>query len=230
MNIRVRVPVNRGTENVLCQTSRRESAANITTRQQRGCSNMTLTQKRNTAMKRHTLIGTLALSFSMITLAGCSADAAGGAGCATTSECGGSAVCLVVGGAGTCAPTCSASASSCSGTAECSGVGVTSIDVCQQPQDPSMPGSPVDQPKVVCTTDAECNALQAGTICASFRGVRDCTIPCTVETQCDVPSVGGVSIDFYACGQDEAQTTRQACLPDPACIDAPASCVRVAGI
>ena len=162
--------------------------------------------------------------FSLLCLCACATESSSDS-CATSSDCGAASVCARHGGTAVCAPNCSATASSCTGTASCEGLGVTSVNVCQEPQDPNMPESADKQPQLACVSDADCEALQPGTICASFRGVTDCTIPCSAETQCDVPSVAGVSFDFYHCSNDEAQTSRQACLPDPACIDNPTSCL-----
>ena len=169
--------------------------------------------------------------FALLSLVACGSEgdeASGGeAPCQSNSDCTGGMVCVSFGsGAGVCTPTCSVSGDECSGTAGCSGVGTLSVSVCQETSTDGEAPAPEEQPRVPCTTDAECAAIQPGIICAEFEGVRDCTIPCTVEGDCDLPSVGGMSVDFMTCIADErSDQTRTACLPDKACFTNPMTCI-----
>ncbi|MBT3221451.1 MAG: hypothetical protein HN348_20400 [Proteobacteria bacterium] len=146
-------------------------------------------------------------------------DADGGA-CATLDDCDADLVCLAGVGTGVCVPVCSAQANECSGSAQCAGVGSLEVDVCQEPVDDAK-----DAPHIPCTTDEECDSLQSGTICAEFQGQRDCTISCDKESACDMPTIGGVGMDFLTCIPDEGDTSRDACLPDEACFDNPLDCI-----
>lgn len=87
--------------------------------------------------------------------------------------------------------------------------------------EPENPEPPSEPPKLPCKTDDDC---EGDTVCAEFQGERECTITCTSETDCDVPSVGGISVDLLTCGQDEGQD-RTVCLPDLDCYPNVASCI-----
>ena len=160
---------------------------------------------------------------------GCDDDAEGSAGsaCSSTLDCDGGHVCVAHGSSsvGACMASCSASVNACGGEATCSGVGTVSVEICQPKPDPEDPPEPEDQPRIPCVSDDECQSLVPGAICAQWRGMRDCTIPCTVERDCDPPGVGGVRIDFFSCQPDEGDETRTACLPDPACWSDLLSCI-----
>ncbi len=176
---------------------------------------------------RLTLIPSLAL---VIGLLGCSSSSSssssGGASCVTSPDCT-SGVCVTVGSASACTPTCSASANECGGEASCQGVGSVGINVCAPPPASAAAPKPEEQPKLPCKSDAECNTLQAGSICATWRGERDCTITCASDDACRLPAVGGVSIDFMKCQTDEGNSARQACLPRAECFTNPSSCISI---
>ncbi|MBT6432049.1 MAG: hypothetical protein HOK97_11005 [Deltaproteobacteria bacterium] len=153
--------------------------------------------------------------------------------CTTLADCASGTVCIGAGsGASACLPDCSVSTTECSASASCTGVGSTSVSICQEAEEEEQSSGgetaapePQEEPRIPCTTDAECNTLQAGLICAEFQGMKDCTIPCSQESDCDMPSVGGMSIDFMTCIDDEGDSSRQACLPDVACFNDPMSCI-----
>ncbi|MCB9749624.1 MAG: hypothetical protein H6713_06400 [Myxococcales bacterium] len=148
--------------------------------------------------------------------------------CTSTADCEDGFVCLSVGGAGgVCTPQCTASADECGGMASCSAVGaLAEVNVCEDdPEDPSAPPKPEEEPQITCMEDAECEALQAGTICVEWKGARSCTIPCAAEADCDLPGAGGVTVDFLACLPDEANDARMGCVPDEACFDDPLMCI-----
>ena len=161
----------------------------------------------------------------------------GGPSCETLADCAAGTVCVNSGGAGSfCLPDCSISASECSASATCTGVGSTSVSICEEPKEETSSGGeqsapePEEEPRIPCKTDAECDALQSGLICAQFQGQRDCTIPCSQESDCDMPAVGGMSIDFMTCIADEGDSSRNACLPDVACFNNPMDCVTMPGM
>ena len=115
-------------------------------------------------------------------------------------------------------------------------VGSTSVSICEEPKEETSSGGeqsapePEEEPRIPCKTDAECDALQSGLICAQFQGQRDCTIPCSQESDRDTPAVGGMSIDFMTCIADEGDSSRNACLPDVACFNNPMDCVTMPGM
>ena len=187
-------------------------------------------------MKRSTTLSlVLALAFSLV-LWGCgskgdSENGGGSAPCESNSDCPAGLACVSFGaGAGVCTPTCSVSGDECSGTAGCTGVGALSVNVCQEPEPEGETPAPEEQPRIPCKTDAECSALNAGAVCAQWKGERDCTIECTAEAQCDPPTVGGMKMDFMTCIADErTDKERTACLPDEKCFNDPMSCVEMSG-
>lgn len=155
---------------------------------------------------------------------------AGGGACSSTGDCTGGTVCVVVAGnSGTCMPQCSGSANDCGVSSVCSGIGAVSVNICQAPPTANDPPKAEEEPRIPCVSDAECEALQAGTICAEFGGHKDCTIPCSVESDCDTPGLAGVSVDILTCIPDEAMTSRNACLPDEACFTNILSCMTFPG-
>lgn len=177
------------------------------------------------------------LWFVVVMAAACggsgSSGVAGSAGlgdrCSTTGECEDGTVCMAYGsGGGVCALNCSADAGACGASAECAGVGSLSIETCQEPEnvaDAESPPSEETRPYVPCATDAECSALESGAICAEWMGIRDCTLPCASATECNPPTIGGLTITFLECAPDEGDPSRDACLPDPACMANPLDCV-----
>ncbi|MFN3200554.1 MAG: hypothetical protein ACE366_19300 [Bradymonadia bacterium] len=197
----------------------------------------------------HARLTALAMSALMITLIGCddgdgdSGDTGGGAAsgeysgdtaqaCTTTADCEDGAVCVRLGDRTTCHLDCSVEGNECSGSAGCEGVGTVSVDICQPPAEaPSEenPPAPEEEPRLPCQTDAECQVLDPTAICAQWRGARDCTIPCTMDSQCNPPSVGGISVSLLECATDEGDESRTACLPNAACIDDPQDCFSVPG-
>lgn len=161
---------------------------------------------------------------------GCDDAVVAGSTCTSTSECASGSTCVAYGsGAGTCLVDCSVSANACGGTAQCSGAGSASIDVCQEPAKATNADNPPKeetQPRIPCTTDAECGAIATGGICVQWRGVRDCSFACSVEDDCTPPALAGTTVDFLTCKPDEGDTTRNACVPDEACWTSPQSCVK----
>lgn len=152
-----------------------------------------------------------------------------GNSCTSTNECRDGLACLAYGERdGTCVPECTASADDCGAEASCGGVGALNVEVCQDDDD-ATPSDEVpaeeDRPRIPCTTDAECAEYGSDAICAEWMGIRDCTIACTTEATCDVPSVGGISVDLMTCIPDEADPSRSGCLPDEACFASPFNCI-----
>ena len=145
--------------------------------------------------------------------------------CESSADCPAVHACLVVGNQGGCTPICNGSSNQCGAQASCGGVGATSIDVCQPVADPNDPPDAEEQPRLPCKSDAECGNLQSGLICAEYMGARDCTLPCSIESDCDIPAMGGISMDFMTCAADEGNSSRNACLPDARCFNNPMVCV-----
>ncbi|MDP7040030.1 MAG: hypothetical protein QGI45_12780 [Myxococcota bacterium] len=164
--------------------------------------------------------------------------------CSGQSDCADGTACVRSGTISACQIECTADINACGSSGTCSGVGSMSVNVCQ-PEPESDDGSsssssssssgggntaqpdPEEQPALPCSSDAECAKLEAGSICALFKGSRDCTVPCTQESQCDMPAMMGYSVDFFTCIADEGDSSRDACLPDEACFSNPMSCMSV---
>lgn len=158
-------------------------------------------------------------------------DGASGA-CETTADCPAASACVSANGQRGCTPTCSVTADDCGGNATCTGVGASTIDVCQPPRDPNQPPDPADEPTITCATDAECQALAGGApdaVCGLWRGTRSCTRRCAAEPDCDLPATAGVALDYLTCGDDEGTAGRTVCVPDPRCFMDPLSCTSVPG-
>ena len=161
------------------------------------------------------------------------ANGYGGPACVTQSDCGDNAACVTAAGMSVCQPVCTGSIDECGASASCGGVGAMSINVCQPAQEETPAEeateedapAPEEQPSLPCATDADCSKFDSGAICAQWDGVKDCTIPCTEESDCDIPAIGGFSVDFMTCIPDEADTSRMACLPDENCFADVMSCV-----
>ncbi len=82
--------------------------------------------------------------------------------------------------------------------------------------------TPSEPPRLPCRNDAEC---ASGEVCGTYGGEKQCTIPCSVETDCDLPPLGGVRFDFMACLADEnTAISRTICAPDAACFQNPLAC------
>jgi len=169
-------------------------------------------------------------------LSGCGSDdnssdeSSAATGCQTSADCPTEHVCLAAYGQSACQPICTGSADACGANASCGSVGVMSVNVCQPPaEDSGEAPQPEEQPRIPCGSDAECVAANAGAICATYSGQRDCTLPCSVESDCDMPVLGGMSIDFLTCIADAGQTSRKACLPDARCFANPMVCVTIPG-
>ncbi len=77
-------------------------------------------------------------------------------------------------------------------------------------------------PRLPCKTDKQCSG---GLVCAEAFGIKDCTLPCTQETQCKMTEMMGVKMDFMTCAADQAKKTRKACLPKKECFANPMSCM-----
>lgn len=86
---------------------------------------------------------------------------------------------------------------------------------------PAMPEPPPEPPRLPCTEDDDC---EGDAVCAIFKGESECTIPCSQESDCDLPSAGGITIDLVTCGTDE-RVDRTVCLPDLSCFPDYTGCV-----
>ncbi|MEZ4295256.1 MAG: hypothetical protein R3B70_09805 [Polyangiaceae bacterium] len=182
------------------------------------------------------MIATLGLALFAASM-GCTEGGGDGGGngegsCNVSSDCDSGMVCVSYGAAGgVCTPQCSASADDCGGEGSCSGVGAVEVNICQDdPADPQSPPDAENQPQIRCEVDADCAALQEGTICVEWKGAKACTIPCGVEEDCDLPATGGVVIDLLTCLDDEADTSRKGCVPDEKCFSDIQSCVKAPGL
>lgn len=82
------------------------------------------------------------------------------------------------------------------------------------------PAPPEEPPTLPCKTDKDCDM---GQVCASYGGERACSLPCSQESDCTPPSVGGITMDLLTCAKDDDQ--RDVCLPDPACFPNPTTCI-----
>ncbi|MBP8808601.1 MAG: hypothetical protein KBG48_03770 [Kofleriaceae bacterium] len=174
------------------------------------------------------LVAALATVFTL----GCGGDDDATRSCTTSADCPTASACIAVDATRACTPTCSATVDDCGGTAECTGVGASSIDVCQPMRDPTAPPEPADEPIITCATDGECQVLADGdpaAVCGSWQGTRRCTRRCAGESDCQLPPAGGVVLDYLACGADEGAPDRMVCLPDPRCLMDPLGCVSVPG-
>jgi hypothetical protein len=171
----------------------------------------------------------LAIGFGALMLAGCGGESDTGSGqaCSLSSDCPSGELCLRVGDAAACAINCSVNADACGGSAGCEGVGQLSVNVCQEKKTETTgePESPKEAPYIPCGSDKECSALEAGAVCAQWRGSRDCTITCTTSDACNPPAAGGVKTEFFACQPDESNTSRTVCLPREECFNDPTSCI-----
>ena len=121
-------------------------------------------------------------------------------------------------------PFCSASADACGAEATCGGVGMLSVDVCQEAPEEEAP-TEEERPRIPCATDADCAEYGDLAVCAEWKGLWDCTIRCDVERDCAPPALGGVTFDFLACAEDEGDGSRTVCLPDEDCYAEPLSCM-----
>jgi len=86
-----------------------------------------------------------------------------------------------------------------------------------------MEETPSEPPRIPCREDGDCDA---GEVCGTYQGEKECTLRCSVEQDCDLPAVGGFGYDFMQCGPDDnPNVTRTICVPDPACFMDPSSCI-----
>jgi len=142
--------------------------------------------------------------------------------CMSTAECSAGTICVKYGAAGgLCTPQCTGSVDECMASASCAGIGATSVEVCQESK--SEP-EPEEEPEIPCTTDAECEAIKPGLACVEWKGESECTILCTQESDCDLPSAGEISIDLLTCLEDEGDPSRKGCVPDEECFADLLSC------
>ena len=165
-----------------------------------------------------------------VAVIGCGSDEGNnenqGIPCSTSAQCSDGLVCVSTAGIGVCTPTCELNANACGGSASCSGLGAVSVNVCQEPTVNEDSGQAEEPPKLTCETDADCIQIQPGTICASFKGQKECTIPCSIESDCNMPEIMGINWDLLTCLPDETQTDRMACVPDEACFETiPSPCM-----
>jgi hypothetical protein len=84
------------------------------------------------------------------------------------------------------------------------------------------PGQPVQAPPPSAPPRLLCDGAQTGscpngTVCATFMGITDCTIPCAREEDCTF-TFPGVKIDMHNCAADQTPgVSRNVCLPDLSC-------------
>ncbi len=184
-------------------------------------------------MKKRIDIGWLATA--ALLLGACSGGGASegrGASCSDPSPCGPGEACIVASGTGACSLSCTTTGNECSGTASCEGVGSLSANYCQPPppsaEEPDGAPRASEEPHLRCSTDAQCDAIERGAVCALFAGDRECTVPCTARSQCNPPTLAGITVDFYACLADEGDRSRTVCVLDPACLGGdPLACVTI---
>ena len=159
-------------------------------------------------------------------------DGSGGP-CQSNSDCSDGMVCVSFGSVGgACTPQCGGSVTECSASASCTGVGSLSVSVCQEKVETQGEAKPEEQPRIPCTTDAECDAIHAGAVCAQWKGERDCTILCSANSDCEMPEMAGMKMDFMDCLNDERTDVdvRTVCLPDEKCFQDVGSCVQIPGV
>ena len=176
------------------------------------------------------------LALSLLACGDGTKDKAGKAGkagelatdCETSTDCSEALACLSIGGGqGSCSLICTASADECGAEATCAGVGSASIDVCQPPEsvaDENNPPSEEERPTLPCKTDDDCEILQEGLVCGTWRATKECTLPCDTDDQCNPPPFGGMTISFLECGADEGED-RTICIPNEDCLNDPTQCV-----
>lgn len=86
----------------------------------------------------------------------------------------------------------------------------------------TIPDPPPEPPRIPCKGDDSCGT---GLVCATFEGERDCTLACTDEAQCST-ELQGITFDMHNCEADQTPgTSRDVCLPDPACFTNPVNCI-----
>ena len=155
-----------------------------------------------------------------------------GDSCDALLDCGDGLVCLAVGqGASSCTLTCSGSVDACGASTQCAGVGALEVDVCQPPEsvpDAENPPEEDERTSIPCREDAECDVLFPGAVCGTWRGWKECTLPCTSPDICNPPPIGGVTVSFSTCGADE-DADRDICIPDEACFVDPFACIDFGG-
>jgi hypothetical protein len=105
--------------------------------------------------------------------------------------------------------------------------GLVGLNFCRYGQDPAVTGvtpePPKEPPRLPCKSDDEC---PGDAVCATYQGVRDCTILCNVESDCTPPALGGITMDLSECGADQTEgQSRTVCLPDPNCFPDPMNCI-----
>lgn len=181
----------------------------------------------------HFLFSSLAILCTVVACGGSSSQDANtnvGSACKLSSDCASGQICLSDGKTSVCAATCQASANECGASASCAGVGALSLDVCQpKPKENETP-APEEQKRIPCSTDAECQRIEAGSICAQWQGgEKDCTIPCTDRKMCNPALYPGFTTEFMDCATDLSNSARKACLPDPKCFQNAMSCITMPG-
>ena len=147
--------------------------------------------------------------------------------CEGQGDCGDGSFCVRARGKSSCQLNCSFDADLCGAEASCISAGATSlsINVCQP--DPTtleelMEFGPEDQPMLPCSTDDDCQQFSNIAICATSKGVSDCTVPCDEADDCKMSAqVQGMTINFLECSVDEGDGSRNACLPNPVCEEDP---------
>lgn len=170
--------------------------------------------------------GFVAVTLGALTLAACNGGGTGSnAACEVTTDCTGNEVCVRVGSDAACTTNCTANVDACGADASCAGVGSVGVSVCQEKKPEGADPDPKTEPFLPCATDADCTKVAAGTICAQSNGSKDCSIPCTQDSQCNPAPVNGVSTAFFACKPDESNMARTVCLPRQECFDDPTSCL-----
>ena len=88
------------------------------------------------------------------------------------------------------------------------------LSFCRFGDDPEELDPPEEPATLPCTSDTDCDTG----VCATYEGVRQCTIACSAEEQCTVDLGVGLVLDAMNCEADQTPSTdRTVCLPDPAC-------------
>lgn len=154
-------------------------------------------------------------------------DARADGECFASADCNSDEICVSAGiGPGACMPRCDVQADDCGGKGSCDAIGLSAeVNICKEEATPENPPEPEEEPQIVCETDADCEALQPGTICAEWKGAKSCTITCASENDCMIPGQEYVITDFLTCLEDESNRARTACVPDEACFADTDSCI-----
>lgn len=168
-----------------------------------------------------------------LVLSGCGDSGGGGAlpdgegPCERPSDCQGN-VCIAIVDAGHppvyCTQTCGGG---CPDGFYCddSTFALVGLDFCRLGDPPAQGELPPNEepPRRPCAEDGDCDA---GEVCATWMGERDCTIACVEESECTPPPLGGLTFDVATCAADETPgQTRDVCVPDADCYPNVQTCI-----